>query len=246
MSWPARTAFSSWGRTESSKPSTPVTSGWPAAMRMAALRLISSATGMDRQPGLPQAAQGGHVRGRGQTGVRVDDLVDRGRISGGSMGIRRSHGAEPTRTAPTAGIRPGRWALGARARDLSSIDGRRAVGWVRSSEQSHRLGHRPRPAVGRDPLGERGGQGFGGAGEGPIVAIDEGDRAGGGRLSEPRDPQAVVAVVTMPGTTAAPRPAATRARTLPISPPSTATVGSIPCSAKASASPSAGRSPDGT
>ena len=50
MSCPAKMAFSSWGTTVSSKPSTPGTSVSPAAMSLAVLRRISSATGTDSQP----------------------------------------------------------------------------------------------------------------------------------------------------------------------------------------------------
>ena len=50
MSCPARMAFSSWGTTVSSKPSTPGTRVSPAAMSLAVLRRISSATGTDSQP----------------------------------------------------------------------------------------------------------------------------------------------------------------------------------------------------
>ena len=50
MSCPARMAFSSWGTTVSSKPSTPGTRVSPAAISLAVLRRISSATGTDSQP----------------------------------------------------------------------------------------------------------------------------------------------------------------------------------------------------
>ena len=56
MSWPARTAFSSWGRTVSSKPSTPVTSGRGGNPgRCVATDLVGHA---DRDPtGLAQGTQ---------------------------------------------------------------------------------------------------------------------------------------------------------------------------------------------
>ena len=57
MSCPARMAFSSCGTTVSSKPSTPGTSGCPPAMRLAVLRRISSATGIDSQPEARRSAR---------------------------------------------------------------------------------------------------------------------------------------------------------------------------------------------
>ncbi len=67
MSCPARMAFSSWGTTVSSKPSTPGTSDVPAAMRLAVLRRISSATDNDSQPEERRSAS---APGRSAGGVR--------------------------------------------------------------------------------------------------------------------------------------------------------------------------------
>ena len=67
MSCPARMAFSSWGTTVSSKPSTPGTSGEPEAMPLAVLRRISSATGTDSQP---EARRSAIDPGRSAGGLR--------------------------------------------------------------------------------------------------------------------------------------------------------------------------------
>ena len=73
MSCPARRAFSSWGRTVSSKPSTPVPRARPSDMRAAAFRRISSSTGNRLPPRLPKLAErGGMVGGGGPAlGIRV-------------------------------------------------------------------------------------------------------------------------------------------------------------------------------
>ena len=88
-SCPASTAFSSWGRTVSSKPSTPVTRGSPAAMR--ARGVAPDLLGhRDRRPaGLPEPAEGGDVGGRG----RPDREVEAGRAGVRVVGrFRRGHG----------------------------------------------------------------------------------------------------------------------------------------------------------
>ena len=66
MSWPARMAFSSWGTTVSSKPSTPGTSGLSGRDALAVLRRISSATGTDAQP---EARSSPRERGRSAGGL---------------------------------------------------------------------------------------------------------------------------------------------------------------------------------
>ena len=89
MSCPARTAFSSWGRTVSSKPSTPVTSGSPAAIRADALRRISSATLTGAQPAWRRAPSvvmsGGGVR-RAERSTRAPASRCGGRAPGWSWG----------------------------------------------------------------------------------------------------------------------------------------------------------------
>ena len=78
-------AFSSWGMTVSSNPSTPGTSGSPAAMRAMVLRRISSATGTDFQP---EARRSPRVRARSAGGRSVPGPgVDEGSVCAGpSMG----------------------------------------------------------------------------------------------------------------------------------------------------------------
>ena len=66
MSCPAKMAFSSWGTTVSSKPRTPGTSDRPAAIALAVLRRISSATDSDSHPDARRSAR---ARGRSAGGL---------------------------------------------------------------------------------------------------------------------------------------------------------------------------------
>ena len=66
MSWPARSAFSSCGRTVSSYPITLSTSGSPAAIFAMALRRTSSLTGTDCQPDVAELTEGGRTRRHGR------------------------------------------------------------------------------------------------------------------------------------------------------------------------------------
>ena len=119
MSWPARMAFSSWGTTVSSKPSTPGTSGSPEAMRAAVLRRISSATGTDSQP---EARRSPRVRARSAGGVGAS----RARGSRRGQCVRGRPWAKPVTT-------PIRWrsAVG-RSAGLGAIGPRRRP-WPRAA-----------------------------------------------------------------------------------------------------------------
>ena len=198
MSWPARMAFSSWGTTVSSKPSTPGTSGVPAAMALAVLRRISSATGTDSQPEERRSA------------------IDPGRSAGG-VGVR------------DAGSRSGRRGGAVHGRSLNPGHGSRISG----------------PPVAGHPAAGRPGPGPGGPGRGrhagPARPCDCNDGATKGMPTS--DPSAGNA---MAGTTAAPRPAATKERTPAISAPSLTRCGSTPASRQADSVTAAGRSPPGT
>ena len=93
-SWPARMAFSSWGTTVSSKPSTPGTSVSPAAISLAVLRRISSATGTDSQP---EARRSAMEPGRSAGGLRWPGSG----VAEGSKEEEPSMKAEP-KPVPTA------------------------------------------------------------------------------------------------------------------------------------------------
>ncbi len=99
-SWPASTAFSSWGSTVSSKPSTPVTRGSPAAIRAEALRRISWATGIDRHPASRRRPSVVMSGGGVSRAVRSSP---RPRCIRRSMLLRSGHEPEPTRHDPPRG-----------------------------------------------------------------------------------------------------------------------------------------------
>ena len=114
MSCPARMAFSSWGTTVSSKPSTPGTSDWPAAIALAVLRRISSANGTDSQPEALQVGErpgkvGGRLEGAGRGGRgRIEVL--RGAVHGRSLNpglLGRRRGARLSAVPRGAGAGPG-------------------------------------------------------------------------------------------------------------------------------------------
>src|SRR5262245_33560912 len=100
MSWPASTAFSSWGRTVSSKPITDGMSCSPAAMRRTALRRISFLTGTERQP---DARSSPKVVGRGES-----DIISRScRFAAGRSGHARSLALRDARSWPPTYRRAG-------------------------------------------------------------------------------------------------------------------------------------------
>ena len=114
MSWPASTAFSSWGRTVSSKPEHPgdqrLAGGDPGGG--VAADLVGHR--QRRPPGLAQGPERGDVRRRRQAGGEVDGGgVGRAEGSGVVMrrayaGRRRRGARRPGRERRRAGPRPGR------------------------------------------------------------------------------------------------------------------------------------------